>query len=265
MFGIRRTILNSLSRKYHLARLPQGLKRPLTLTQIRAERPTRNEMYFHCVYYFDHFLPDELREHRQYFTKDQRGFGEDAFHSMWFLLFQEFRPASALEIGVYRGQTVSLWKLLSRRLGYECRVGCVSPFASAGDSVSQYQQRPDYFEDTVRNHRHFSLEMPECCRHFSTDPEAQAFIGSRLWDLIYIDGNHDYEVARRDWKVCASALAPQGLIVLDDSSLTTDYVPPRFATAGHPGPSRLAQEIDGSVFREIFSAGHNRVFQKAIT
>jgi len=53
-----------------------------------------------------------------------------------------------------------------------------------------------------------------------------------------------------------------GLIVLDDSALETAYRPPFFAKKGLPGPSRLAAEIDKSIFREILMVGHNRVFQR---
>jgi hypothetical protein len=42
-----------------------------------------------------------------------------------------------------------------------------------------------------------------------------------------------------------------------------DTTTPAFATGGHPGPSRLASEIDSSLFREILQVGQNRVFQKA--
>ena len=97
---------------------------------------------------------------------------------------------------------------------------------------------------------------------FSTDDSAKKLVASREWSFIYIDGNHDYEIARADWELCAAHLRPGGLIVLDDSGLTTKYAPPIFATGGHPGPSRLAQEIDRTRFREILQVGHNRVFQK---
>lgn len=262
MSDIRLRLLNGISRKYHLARLAQRFKRPLSFSELRALRANRNELYFHWVHRFDHSLPNEVREHRRYFSVEGRGFGEDAFHAMWFLLFKEFRPASALEIGVYRGQTITLWKLLSRILAFPCQVAAVSPFSPAGDSVSRYQDQLDYFDDMVRNHQHFNLELPDFCRHYSTAPEARSFIQSRRWDLIYIDGNHDYEVALQDWLICSQALALGGIMVLDDSALNTDFRPPGFATAGHPGPSRLAGEVGASPFQEIFSAGHNRVFQR---
>ena len=51
---------------------------------------------------------------------------------------------------------------------------------------------------------------------------------------------------------------------MDDSGSTTSYRPPIFATAGLADPSRLAQEIDRSQFREILQVGHNRVFQKML-
>ena len=101
-------------------------------------------------------------------------------------------------------------------------------------------------------------------RAYSTDAAARELIASRPWPLIYIDGNHDYEVARQDWETCSGFAPRGGIIVLDDSGLTTNYVPPIFATAGHPGPSRLAREVDRKHFHELLQVGHNRVFQKII-
>jgi len=37
--------------------------------------------------------------------------------------------------------------------------------------------------------------------------------------VIYIDGNHDYEVAHKDWEVCSQSVGPGGVIVLDDADL----------------------------------------------
>jgi hypothetical protein len=225
-------------------------------------KPSRNESYFTADYHFHHFLPQVFVNHRHYFEQEARGFGEAAFHSMWYVLFEKFKPENALEVGVYRGQTITLWKLLSHHFNINCAVGCVSPFSSAGDAVSHYEKQIDYLQDVITNHQHFDLALPRFCKTMSTDPEAHAFIRGEQWDCIYIDGNHDYDVVRGDWEVCSGALAPGGFIVLDDSSLNTDYQPPVFATAGHPGPSRLAQEIDRDKFEEILSIGHNRVFQR---
>jgi predicted O-methyltransferase YrrM len=143
-----------------------------------------------------------------------------------------------------------------------CLVQGISPFSSAGDAVSQYRRDVDYHDDTLKNFARFNLSPPALLKAFSTDDSAKKLIASRAWSFIYIDGNHDYEIAHADWELCAAHLRPGGLIVLDDSGLTTKYAPPIFATGGHPGPSRLAQEIDRTRFREILQVGHNRVFQK---
>jgi hypothetical protein len=228
---------------------------------ISLESPTA--FYLKCCHYFATNLPEQLREHRCYFGQKGRGFGEDAFHTMWYLLFQEFRPSSFLEIGVFRGQTLSLAALLARQQGRACLVQGISPFAAAGDGVSRYRQRHDYQSDTLGNFTRFELPKPSLLKAYSTDADAAQLIRSRTWDIIYIDGNHDYEVAKQDWELCAQNVTPGGIIVLDDSGLTTSYQAPRFfATGGHAGPSRLAAEIRRAEFAEILQVGHNRVFQK---
>jgi hypothetical protein len=219
--------------------------------------------YLDCVRYFHgpHF-PEELKKHRRFFLRDQRGFGEDAFHVMWWMLFRDLRPRRFLEIGVYRGQTISLAALLQRTLAIDGSVTGISPFSPAGDSVSHYQTHLDYLQDTQLNFGAFGLPAPELLRAYSTDHIATERINQGVWDAIYIDGNHDYEVAKADWLTCSGSVRAGGIIVLDDSALGTAYNPPRFATAGHPGPSMLAMEIDTAGFREVLRVGHNRVFQR---
>lgn len=219
--------------------------------------------YLDCVRYFHgpHF-PEELKMHRRYFLQDQRGFGEDAFHVMWWMLFCKLRPEHFLEIGVYRGQTISLAALLHRMLSITGSVTGISPFSPVGDSVSRYKTHLDYLQDTQLNFRAFDLPAPELLRAFSTDRVATERIKHATWDAIYIDGNHDYAVAKADWSTCSASVRVGGIVVLDDSALATAYNPPRFATAGHLGPSQLALEIDNEELREILRVGHNRVFQK---
>jgi hypothetical protein len=218
--------------------------------------------YLRAFRYFHRRLPAPLQAHRRYFSTGGRGFGEDAFHTLWFLLRREFVWESFLEIGVFRGQTLSLCSLLSRLNHQPCEAHGISPFSSLGDSVSRYQRGVDYREDTLANFDHFGLPHPQLLKAYSTDAAALERIASRKWSGIYIDGNHDYEVAKADWNVCSAAVAKGGVIVLDDSALGTAYRPPAFAFGGHPGPSRLAAEIDRSGFREILQVGHNRAFQR---
>ncbi|WP_213804550.1 class I SAM-dependent methyltransferase [Granulicella sp. dw_53] len=240
-----------------------GIADEISESQWEESLANPTEFYQHCFHYFHTRLPKSLREHRAYFESNGRGFGERSFHVMWFLLFRKFAPENFLEIGVFRGQTLSLAAMLARHFKFDASMQGISPFSPAGDAVSKYRHDLNYYEDTLENFAHFSLPAPGLLQAYSTDRMAAELIASQEWSCIYIDGNHDYEIARRDWDLCASNLRTGGLIVLDDSGLTTSYAPsPILSTAGHPGPSRLAKEVDRTHFREILQVGHNRVFQK---
>lgn len=234
----------------------------LTLADVKYRFPLRNDEYMYFHHYFWNLIPEWAREHRQYFSQERRGFGEDAFHAMWYFLFREFKPKSVLEIGIYRGQSLSFFALLSQKFNLNSEIHGISPFTSAGDGVSNYLQGLDYYEDVKEHFRHFHLPEPSLHKGLSTDPEMVQMIQSQKWDLVYIDGNHDYEVAKADFDLCAQNLSSHGIIVMDDASLNTKYKPYLFSTAGHPGPSKVASEIDHSLFEEILSVGHNRVYKK---
>ena len=254
----RVALAQTLRHKYDPRCLPSNLKSwPESL-----QNPT--DYYKNCVRYFHQEAPSYLKDHRRYFTKCQRGFGEDAFHVMWHALCETSRPSSFLEIGVYRGQVISLVSLAARSLGFECAVCGVSPLNKAGDSVSKYLSSVNYMEDTLKNFQAFQLPIPRLIKGRSEDPLVVEEFSSRRWDLIYIDGNHEYEVARDDFLNCSKILNPGGKIILDDSALYTTFRPPLYATAGHPGPSRLAKEIGSFGFQEVLCVGHNRVFQKQL-
>lgn len=236
--------------------------RVLSLDEIKNSYPARTFLYRYFHHFFCNLSPAWLVEHRLYFKQNKRGFGEDAFHAMWYFIFKEFQPKNILEVGVYRGQTLSLFSLLAKNLKIEINIHGISPFTSAGDNVSIYSDEPDYYQDVILNFKHFHLPLPVLHKGFSTDNAMQEVFNSKQWDLIYIDGNHDYEVAKYDFAISAKKIKKGGLIVMDDASLYTDFKPPFYATAGHPGPSKVANEIDPGLFEEILSVGHNRVFKK---
>lgn len=239
--------------------------RELTIEEISNEYNTKNLQYDYFHHYFWNIAPEWLREHRSFFIKENRGFGEDAFHAMWYLLFKEYRPIFILEIGVYRGQTLTLFSLLSKKLDIESSIHGISPFTSIGDSVSKYLNEIDFYEDVKNNFKFFHLELPIMHKGLSTDKNIIKIIQPLKFDLIYIDGNHDYDVVKQDFTIYSNLLNRNGLIVLDDASLNTEYKPKAFySSAGHPGPSQVASEIDDLKFKEILSVGHNRIYKKII-
>jgi predicted O-methyltransferase YrrM len=223
---------------------------------------TRNELYAYMHHYFHNMCSLDVQNHRKYFLCNQRGFGEDAFHAMWYMLLRDFKPKNCLEIGVYRGQVISLWALLALKFNFSCDVYGISPFTSAGDSVSSYLEDIDYMDDTIKNHSVFGLSRPNLLRAFSTDAEAKVLMESKNWDLIYIDGGHDYDTALSDYELSKINLAVGGVLIMDDSSLYTDFHPPKFSFGGHPGPSAVVKEKAFQELQFLGAVGHNNIFIK---
>lgn len=222
----------------------------------------RNDIYMYFDHYYHHRLPKIIKEHRKYIVDNNKGFGESAFHAMWWKLILEYKPVNVLEIGVYRGQVISLWALISKLLNRRINVSGISPFSSFGDSVSKYLKNLDYYEDVQKTFRELNLEQPKLVKGFSSDKISVEYIKSKTWDMIYIDGGHDYKDVLFDYKLCLENLNIGGLIIIDDSSLYTDYKPCSFSFAGHPGPSRVAREYADKEMRFIGAVGHNSVYQK---
>ena len=105
---------------------------------------------------------------------------------------------------------------------------------------------------------------------YSNSDRAINFINSKKWDLIYIDGSHDFEDVNNDFNECFSNLNINGLIVIDDSSLYLDYdtkyIEKNFKLKtfkGHPGPSKVVLDIISmNKLEYLFGVGHNNVFLK---
>jgi hypothetical protein len=239
----------------------QDLDCDLSFTEAARRFSARNELYAYMHRYFLTQLPEPLRQHRAYFAQNGRGFGEEAFHSMWYLLLREFKPSQLLEIGVFRGQVISLWGLIGKIVGTPANIRCISPFSQATDQVSFYQKL-NYLDDVMENFRHFALPKPGYCKALSTDPEALAYLKQVPLDCVYIDGGHDYDVVLADYRNAVAAVKPGGLLVMDDSSLDTDFTPPPFSFAGHPGPSKVAREFADRELEHLGGVGHQNVYRK---
>lgn len=232
------------------------------LTEVFSQYPDRNLLYAHMRDYFDNSCPQSIRDHRFYFSQERRGYGENAFHAMWWLLMRQFKPQKCLEIGIYRGQVISLWALIAKFQNFPCEVHGISPFSPLGDSVSVYLQGIDYLNDVKNSFEHFNLPKPVLIEALSSEPTAVEHVKSIRWDLIYIDGCHDYEAVLADYKLCKNHLTPNGIIVMDDSGLETSFIPSKgLSFAGHPGPSRVVQEFAMKEMFFIGAVGHNSVFQ----
>ena len=109
--------------------------------------------------FFSEDIPLFVKNHRKYFKESSRGFGEDLFHVMWFYLFKDLRPKNVLEIGVYRGQVLTLWSLLSKEMNIGANIYGLSPLKNINDKVSEYIDI-DYKSDIEKNCDKFNIKVP---------------------------------------------------------------------------------------------------------
>jgi len=238
--------------KYHKVR---------TLKHLSTSRRTDEWIYRYFLHQYRFRVNRVIYSHSRWFKLENRGFGEPAFHAFWVQVFREFRPAECLEIGVYRGQTLSLWEMLSREFRLASSCFGLSPLSESGDSVSKYPSL-DYLEDVQGNFKFWGLDSPRLVRQFSDSSEGRSFIGSQRWDLVYIDGGHEYETVLSDYQAAATALKHGGVLVLDDSSLFDVPLNCRGSFAGHEGPSRVSNENARSEMTHLIRVGHLNAFVK---
>ena len=100
-----------------------------------------------------------LIEHRRYVKQNNLGYGEDPFHVIWREIVKNSpNNFNFLEIGVYKGQILSLIKLLSKIYEKNGKILGVSPFNGAGDKYSKYDS-VDYLNTIQTLFNQFNLEL----------------------------------------------------------------------------------------------------------
>lgn len=232
-----------------------------------------------------------LKNHRDYIEQHKLGFGDRAFHFMWYLLFNEVAargqvPVRALEIGVYKGQVISLWALLSRQQNVPAEISAISPLEGTLPSNSVLNSRvvkkirrifspsfrkqekegnlylnEDYKKIISDLFSHFDLDFGKIKLHkgYSNDQGILEAVKGKRFDLIYIDGDHSYEGALNDIKNYSPLVNDKGYLVMDDASW---FLEGTTFWKGHAEVSRASEIIESLGFRNILNVGHNRVYQK---
>jgi hypothetical protein len=231
-----------------------------------------------------------LKAHRDWVELNSWGFGDRAFHYMWYLLLRDdiLNHASPrlLEIGVYKGQVISLWALISARVGRSVEITAVSPFKGGMPrfadnrifhrcmqlisrkyrenvrSVNLYENA-DYRAAVRRIFGEFGLERTNVnlVKGYSQDEHVQQRLAGKCFDLIYIDGGHRYEEVARDLNFYCLLVVPGGYLVIDDASCRL------LGTAfwkGHKSVSQAVEDWGAPGFANVLNVGHNRVYRRDV-
>ena len=165
---------------------------------------------------------EELAAHRTFIEQHAYGMGERCFHWLWKMIVDDMpNEFHFLEVGVYKGQVLSLVRLLANRAGKKAHITGVTFLSSFAGITGKFPDYPDedyrkYIEDL---HDRFGLEQPNILVGDSTDPSLHSFV-ERFGplDLVYIDGCHEYDYVVNDLLFYPTRLREGGLLVMDDSA-----------------------------------------------
>lgn len=156
---------------------------------------------------------EELNAHRTFVENHVFGFGERSFHWLWHLIVKEMpEKFTFLEIGVLKGQTLSLVEMLAKMQGKKATRYGVTPLSTEGDVWES-----DYESDIRLLHDQFGIEKSyKILKGLSEDPEIIKQAKKLQLDILYIDGGHEERHITNDIVNYAPLVKKGGYMVIDD-------------------------------------------------
>lgn len=183
----------------------------MTLTQLQESWQDTPEAHKHIHELFTDLVnKDEmLKAHRDWCDANFHGLGERSFGYLWKLICEELLGHPTMcEIGVLRGQIISLWKLLKPTASI---VG-ITPLDSSGGVWES-----DYRVDIKNIHDHFELPQPIILHGKSQEERILNEMKGSLLNCLYIDGSHEYLDVSADLNDYTPMVVKGGWLIIDDA------------------------------------------------
>jgi hypothetical protein len=194
------------------------------------------------------------------------GFGETAFSWNWYLLIKSLPDTfKFLEIGVYKARVLSLVQLVSSIINKQATIYGVTPLGDVGDKYSKYEPT-DYMKCIMKSYSDSGIDFDNTniIKGYSQDPNIIESVSKEgPFDIVFIDGCHDYEIVCLDIKNYTNMVKPGGYLVIDDASSMLQGAYGQFL--GHYDVAKAINDtlVGDSRFEHIYAVGHNRVWKRA--
>jgi hypothetical protein len=208
---------------------------------------------------------EQLKRHRIWIADNGHGFGDTAFHYIWKMLVESMGDEfKFLEIGVYKGQVLSLVSMLAGRYNKRCEVYGVTMLSNGGDRFSVYDDNVDYRECIDRVRREFGVNDSHMKLIVGKSNEVVVVeeVKKKCYDIVYIDGSHNYDDVVSDILNYSGVVKVGGYLVMDDCSIGRIRSGKRWQ--GHIDVANAVRGYldvdDRYMFR--FACGHLNVFER---
>ena len=173
----------------------------------------------------------EYAEIRAYFSLyPSRSFMSDHSRAVLYSLVRMMRPQLVAEIGTLHAGTT---EVLARAL-WENGGGVVHTADPYGGDrcpaiIAQWPAE-------LQRHAQFHAKS-------SMDFFARMVLESKIFDLVLIDGNHDYEYALFDLQMAARLMRPGGIVVMDNAEQSGPFKAARLFLAANPAWREIGNAI----------------------
>ena len=228
----------------------------------------------------------DLSAHRRHIEQNELGFGHAVFHAMWLRLLdnakRRFGTVQALEIGVYKGQVISLWAVIGRAWNIDIRISAITPLSGQPMPRSSFvtwlrKHLDPNFREQLRNANfyaqadyltlirqlfdQFEVNFEDVCLYhgYSTDQRILERVANQSFHIIYVDGDHTFHGALHDFKVFGPKVVKGGWLVADDAGCS---LPGSAFWKGHEAVSAAVKILPDTGFRNILNVGHNRIYER---
>lgn len=233
----------------------------MTLTELKADWQDTEEYHKNIHESFVALVNanPELKAHRDWVEQNVFGFGERSFWWTWKLICEELpHDAKVIEVGVFKGATLSVWQTLS------CLPGNVAYGISPMNGVGTGWTDDDYRAHIIHIHEHFEQEMPIILEGLSED-EKIIEQATRIapYDLVYIDGGHERRHIDNDLLHYAPLVKKGGFLVIDDACCDMHMPFGYFQGIQDVTDGLLAyMEENGDKWEFIFNVVHLRIYKR---
>ncbi len=204
-----------------------------------------------------------LSDHRTFVEQNGLGFGERSFHWMWKLIVDELpKEFTFLEVGVFKGQVLSLVKLLADKAGKKVKRYGVTPLSNEGLQwgMEDYKACIDFLHDEFKLAKDYTI-----LQGLSEAPEIIKKAAAISCDVFLLDGGHEERHVENDLKHYASLVKPGGYMVIDDSC--NSFNQPFGFFQGIESVTRVVDRhlppvTPNKDWEFLFCVMHNRVYRK---